>query len=73
VLTSLDGGNFEKASGWRQIDRSEPSFEERIMFAAMCFAVALLPMPWTTTKEHVLAEASSFKRSGRVCRSNTSG
>ena len=38
VLTSLDGGNFQKAAGWCQIDRSEPGFEERIMFASMCFA-----------------------------------
>ena len=30
VLTSADGGNFEEASRWR---RTEPSFEETIMFA----------------------------------------
>ncbi|CAL1134719.1 unnamed protein product [Cladocopium goreaui] len=41
VLTSLDGGNFEEAAGWRQIARSEPSFEETIMFAAPVAAKAV--------------------------------
>ena len=42
VLTSADGGNFEEAAGWRKISRSEPSFEESIMFAA--------PLSATTVK-----------------------
>ena len=33
VLTSADGGNFEEASRWRRTARTEPSFEETIMFA----------------------------------------
>ena len=33
VLTSADSGNFEEASGWRWTARTEPSFEETIMFA----------------------------------------
>ena len=33
VLTSADSGNFEEASGWRRTARTEPSFEETIMFA----------------------------------------
>ena len=33
VLTSGDGGNFEEASRWRRTARTEPSFEETIMFA----------------------------------------
>ena len=41
VLTTLDGGNFEEAAGWRQIARSEPSFEETIMFAAPVAAKAV--------------------------------
>ena len=41
VLTSLDGGNFEEAAGWRQIAHSEPSFEETIMFAAPVAAKAV--------------------------------
>ena len=32
VLTSADGGNYEEATGWRRITRSEPSFEETVMF-----------------------------------------
>ena len=32
VLTSADGGNFEEASRWRRTARTEPSFEETIMF-----------------------------------------
>lgn len=41
MLTTLDGGNFEEAAGWRQIARSEPSFEETIMFAAPVAAKAV--------------------------------
>ena len=33
VLKSADGGNFEEASRWRRTARTEPSFEETIMFA----------------------------------------
>ena len=33
VLTSADGGSFEEASRWRRTARTEPSFEETIMFA----------------------------------------
>ena len=32
-LWGSDGGNFEEASGWRRTARTEPSFEETIMFA----------------------------------------
>ena len=41
VLTSVDGGNFEEAAQWRQISRSEPSFEESIMFPAPVAAKAV--------------------------------
>ena len=33
VLTSADGGNFEEASRWGRTARTEPNFEETIMFA----------------------------------------
>ena len=51
VLTSSDGGNFEEAVGWRQIGRSEPSFEESVMFATPVSAKAMKvlmrgPKPW---------------------------
>ena len=41
VLTSVDGGNFEEGAQWRQISRSEPSFEESIMFPAPVAAKAV--------------------------------
>lgn len=51
VLYSVDGGNFEDAVGWRRTARSEPSFEETVMFPAPVSAKAVKvlmrgPKPW---------------------------
>ena len=32
VLTSADGGNFQESVGWSQLSRSEPSFEDTVLF-----------------------------------------
>ena len=51
VLTSADGGNYEEATGWRRISRSEPSFEETVMFAGPITASSVMVLmrgakPW---------------------------
>ena len=32
VLTSADGGNFQESVGWSKLSRSEPSFEDTVVF-----------------------------------------
>ncbi|CAE7354146.1 unnamed protein product, partial [Symbiodinium sp. CCMP2592] len=32
VLTSADGGNFQESVGWSKLSRSEPSFEDTVLF-----------------------------------------
>ena len=54
VLTSADGGNFEEASRWRRTARTEPSFEETIMFATPVSVKAVKVLmrgakPWGTS------------------------
>eukprot|EP00930_Biecheleria_cincta_P101146 TRINITY_DN9277_c0_g1_i4.p1 TRINITY_DN9277_c0_g1~~TRINITY_DN9277_c0_g1_i4.p1 ORF type:complete len:243 (+),score=50.85 TRINITY_DN9277_c0_g1_i4:102-830(+) len=41
VLVSADGGNFEEAAGWRTNVRTEPSFEQAVMFAEVVSAKAV--------------------------------
>ena len=68
VLTSVDGGNFEEAAQWHQISRSEPSFEESIMFPAPVAAKAVKVLmrgakPWGyfgIAKAAALAGPSAF-------------
>ena len=33
VLTSSDGGNFQESASWRKLERTEPSFEDTILFS----------------------------------------
>ena len=33
VLTSSDGGNFQESAGWRKLERTEPSFEDTVLFS----------------------------------------
>ena len=68
VLASSDGGNFEEAAGWRKISRSEPSFEESIMFSAPVAATTIKVLmrgvkPWGyfgLAKAATLAGPSAF-------------
>ena len=51
VLTSSDGGNFQESAGWRKLTRTEPSFEDTVMFSEPVAAKAVKilmrgAMPW---------------------------
>ena len=41
VLTSPDGGNFQESVGWRTLTRTEPSFEDTVMFSEPVAAKAV--------------------------------
>ena len=41
VLTSADGGNFQESVGWSKLSRSEPSFEDTVLFPQPATAKAV--------------------------------
>ncbi|CAE7036298.1 unnamed protein product [Symbiodinium sp. CCMP2592] len=41
VLTSADGGNFQESVGWSKLSRSEPSFEDTVLFPEPVIAKAV--------------------------------
>ena len=41
VLTSPDGGNFQESVGWSKLTRTEPSFEDTVMFSEPVAAKAV--------------------------------
>ena len=68
VLTSSDGGNFQESAGWRKLERTEPSFEDTILFSEPVTVKAVKVMmrgskPWGyfgLSNAVALSEPSAF-------------